>query len=241
MLRAVVAVLLLANLAFWAWSEGLLEPVGLVPTHERDPQRLNLQINPDAVQVLAPAAASAALRAAEAAARAPAAVARPVVQCLDAGPFSASAIDAAERAMAAASLPAGSWARTRHEAAPQYAVVLGPFGNREALQKKSDELGRLNLPVEALDLPGDGPGAAPQPGFALGRYATRSAADAALVGLGQRGVRTARVTQLKPSSIDSRLRVEHATPALVERLRALNSAALGAGFGPCAAAAPASR
>ena len=217
MLRALVAVLLLANLAFWAWSEGLLEPVGLVPTHERDPQRLNLQINPDAVQVLAPAAA----------------VARPVVQCLDAGPFSASAIDAAERAMAAASLPAGSWARTRHEAAPQYAVVLGPFGNREALQKKQEELGRLRLPVEAVELPGDGAGATPQPGFALGRYANRAAADNALAAFSLRGARTARVTQLKPAPGESRLRADHLTPAQAAQLRALSGAALGAGFAPC--------
>ena len=234
MLRALVVLLVLANLVFWAWTEGLLAPLGLAPTSQRNPARLALQVQPEAVRVLPPEAARAALAAAtEVASTTPA---RGALQCLEAGPFSAAAIVAAEQALAAAALPAGSWVRAPHEGAPQYAIVLGPFGNREALQKKQDELERLRLPVEAVDLPGDGAGATPQPGCALGRHASRAAADAALAALNLRGVRTARVTLLKPAPGESRLRVAHATPALAEQLRALSGAALGAGFVPCAPA-----
>lgn len=231
MLRALVVLLLLANLAFWAWTEGLLAPVGLMPTSQRDPARLELQVQPDAVRVLSADAARAALAAT---AEAPA---RGATQCLEAGPFSTASIVAAEQALVAAGWPAGSWVRTPHEGAPQYAVVLGPFGNREALQKKQDELGRLRLEFETVDLPGDGGSATPQPGFALGRYANRTAADTALAAFSLRGVRTARVTSLKPAPGDSRLRADPLTPAQAEQLRALSGAALGAGFVPCAAPA----
>lgn len=237
MLRALVVLLLLANLVFWTWTEGLLAPLGLAPTSQRNPARLELQVQPEAVRVLAPEAARAALAAAaDTASTAPA---RGSLQCLEAGPFSAAAIVAAEQALVAAAVPAGSWVRAPHEGAPPYAVVLGPFGNREALQKKQDELERLRLPLEAVDLPGDGAGATPQPGFALGHYASRAAAEAALAALNVRGVRTARVMLLKPAPGESRLRVAHATPALAEQLRALSGAALGAGFVPCATPAAA--
>lgn len=233
MLRALVAVLLLANLAFWAWSAGTLEGIGLGPARERDPARLTQQVQPDAVRVLPPTAAVAALSAASAAQGSGAALA-----CLEAGPFAPTTIDAAERALAAAALPEGLWLRTNHELAAQFAVVLGPFGNREALLKKREELSRLRVPLEPLDLPGDGAGTSAQPGFALGRYDNADAAQAALAAFSQRGVRTARVTLLRPASSESRLRVDAATPVQAAQLRALSGAALAGGFAPCAAAAP---
>lgn len=235
MLRALVAVLLLANLAFWAWSAGTLEGIGLGPARERDPARLTQQVQPDAVRVLPPNAAVAALSAASAASAAQGSGA--ALACLEAGPFAPTTIDAAERALAAAALPEGLWLRTNHELAAQFAVVLGPFGNRDALLKKREELSRLRVPLEPLDLPGDGPGTSAQPGFALGRYDNADAAQAALAGFSQRGVRTARVTLLRPASSESRLRVDAATPVQAAQLRALSGAALAGGFAPCATAA----
>ncbi len=235
MLRASVVALLLANLAFWAWSTGALESLGWAPARERDPTRLAQQMQPDAVRVLSPTAATAALSAS-----APGhAVARSPLLCLEAGPFAPGAIEVAEQALAAAILPEGGWVRTNRSLAASYAVVLGPFGNRDALRKKREEIGRLRLPFEALDLPGDGAGAAPQPGFALGRYESRDAAEAALTAFNQRGVRTARVALLRPASSESRLRVEYATPAQAEQLRALSGGAFGAGFAACATPAQA--
>jgi len=234
MLRALVALLLLANLCFWAWSAGALEGIGLAPARERDPTRLTQQIQPEAVHVLTPAAAVAAMRAASAASAPKTPVA---FVCLEAGPFESAAIEAAEQALAEAALPDGSWVRTTHDIATQFAVVLGPFSTRDELQRKREELGRLRLPFEILDLPGDGTSAAPQSGLALGRYDSRIAADGALASLGQRGARGGRVIVLRPASSQSRIRFENATPAQAAQLRALNSAALGAGFWPCAVAA----
>ena len=90
-MRALVALLLLANLLFLALAQGWLQPAaGLWPQQEREPQRLAAQLHPEIVRVLPPAAA-------------------PV--CLQAGPFGAAQAEAAEAALAQAQLPAGSWRR----------------------------------------------------------------------------------------------------------------------------------
>lgn len=236
MLRALVVLLVLANLGFWAWSTGALEIVGLAPVRERDPARLAQQVRPDAVRVLARAEAAAALRAASASSPGgkPAAAS---LQCLEAGPFASTAVEAAESVLAAA-LPAGSWVRTSKDVAAQYAVVLGPFAGSDAQQKKAEELGRLRVTFEELILPADGAGlGGGRRGFALGRYDSRAAAEAALAGFSERGVRTARVAVLREAISESRLRIDNASPTLTEKARAISAAALGSGFAPCAAVA----
>jgi hypothetical protein len=240
MLRALVALLLLANLAFWAWSAGALDGLGLGPTSEREPQRLALQVQPDAVRVLQPAAATAALAAAATPRAGSGSAERGTWVCLEAGPFAAAAVEAAERALAAAALPDGAWVRTSQDVAAQYAIVLGPFATADAASRKRDELGRLKVTFEALDLPAEGGGAKPQPGLALGRYESRNAADAALARFRQRGVQAARVALLRQAGSESRLRVENASPAQAGQLRVLSAPALGAGFAPCTAT-PAAR
>jgi hypothetical protein len=234
MLRALVVLLLLANLGFWAWSAGALEFIGLAPVRERDPARRSQQVRPEAVRLLTPAEAAAVGRAASAA---PVGSRLAVASvCLEAGPFSPVAVEAAERVLATA-LPAGSWVRRSQDIAAQYAVVLGPFASREALQQKAGELGRVRVTFEETLLPSEGAGVGgAQRGFALGRYDTRTAAEAALAGFSTRGVRTARVALLRESGSETRLRIDNASPALAEQARAI-SAALGAGFAPCAAAA----
>jgi hypothetical protein len=235
MLRALVVLLVLANLGFWAWSTGALEIVGLAPARERDPARLAQQVRPDAVRVLARAEAAAALRAASASS--PGGKPAATLQCLEAGPFAATAVEAAESVLAAA-LPAGSWVRTSKDVAAQYAIVLGPFAGSDAQQKKAEELGRLRVTFEELNLPADGAGlGGGRRGFALGRYDSRAAAEAALAGFSERGVRTARVAVLREAGSESRLRIDNASPTLAEKARAISAAALGSGFAPCATGA----
>ncbi|MES2957250.1 MAG: SPOR domain-containing protein [Pseudomonadota bacterium] len=232
MLRTLVALLLVANLAFWAWSGGALQAIGLGPAQERDPSRAAQQIRPEAVRVLPPGPAAAT-----AAPPGPASAASGVVgsalQCLEAGPFAAGAVEVAERALATAGLPEGSWVRVTQDIGALHAVVLGPYGNGDALQKKREELGRLRMPFELLDLPADGAPATSQPGLALGRYDSRAAADTALAAFNQRGVRTARVVQLRPAGSENRLRVQAASMTQAAQLRTLGALASGVGFSPC--------
>jgi hypothetical protein len=65
MLRAVLVILLLANLLFWGWREGVFASLGMAPTPIREPQRLQQQVAPERVRLLpltpaGPAASSAA-------------------------------------------------------------------------------------------------------------------------------------------------------------------------------------
>ena len=82
MLRALLALLLLANAAFYAWSQNWLSPRLAGPRPEvREPERLQAQQRPELITVMTPKAASAALAAA---------VGETEV-CLEAGPFSSDA------------------------------------------------------------------------------------------------------------------------------------------------------
>lgn len=237
MLRILVVALALANVLVWLWSADMLEGLGWAPVRERDPTRLSQQVRPDAVRVVAPTAVTAAAIAAPAPSAPASAVMRSAMVCLEIGPFTGAAIDKAEAALAAAALPEGSWVRTTEELPALYAVVLGPFDNRDALQKKREELARLKLPFDALDLLANG-GTATRPGLSLGRYDSRGLAEAALAAFTQRGVRTARVSLLRAAGSESRLRIEGATPAQVAQLRALSTGPLAAGFASCATPAP---
>jgi len=126
MLRTLVVLLLVANGAFFAWSQGWLDAVTGSARGEREPARLAAQVRPDDVKLLSPRAASAALAAA--------ATGGPV--CLEAGPFTGAELEAAERRLA--TLPPGSWSR-----------VTGPAG---ATLLRIDSADRaLRAQLEALN------------------------------------------------------------------------------------------
>jgi len=220
MLRALVVVLLLANAGFLAWSQGWLDAyVSVRALGEREPERLQRQLRPETLRLLPASAASAALAAATAGAH--------LTSCLEAGPFDAAGVAAAEQALAA--LPAGSWARISSERPGSWAVYMGRFAEREGLQKKEDELRRLRLSYEEVTAPPE-----LAPGLSLGRFGSPQAAEAALAGFTQRGVRTARVAQLAAPAPQHALRVEQADAALAAQLAMLHDPALGEGFRPCA-------
>ena len=50
--RAVVLLLLCANLLFWAWSSGWLAGLGWAPSTESEPQRIDQQVTPYKLQLL---------------------------------------------------------------------------------------------------------------------------------------------------------------------------------------------
>jgi hypothetical protein len=225
-LRVLALLLLLANLGFFAWTQGWLDGVVSVPARgDREPERLAREFQPQRVRILAPEEAAAAMAAS---APMPAAA----LTCLEAGPFTPAEARAAETLLQAA-LPAGSWARRSVEQPGSWIVYLGRFTAADALQKKIAELHRLSTPFEELQSPPE-----LAPGLSLGRFDNRPMADRALELLGQRGVRTARVVALAEPATTTLLRVEHADPALALELAALGGdikgQPLGKAFGPCA-------
>lgn len=54
MLRWTLALIVIANLLFWAWSQHWLAPLGLAPMTDGEPYRLQEQLHPEAI-VLRPA------------------------------------------------------------------------------------------------------------------------------------------------------------------------------------------
>jgi hypothetical protein len=231
MLRWIVLAALLANLAYWAWGRGTLSGLGLVPTAERDTARLQQQQRPELVRVLSPNAVPAPRSTPTGPAAVPADA--PVTassSCFESAPLAATAIDAAEQA-AAGALPPGAVTRVTHTLPAEHVVAIGPLSSRDAVRKKVEEIDRLRLPHEAAKLPGDREASH----LLLGRYDSAAAAQAALLGFSQKGVRTARVVLTREAGNELRLRVDAASAEQAEALRALKHPALGdAGFAPCA-------
>jgi hypothetical protein len=220
MLRAIVLLLLLANLGFYAWTQGQLDGVvGVRAQGDREPERLARQVRADSVHILPAGATSAP-------AGSPG---EPALACLEAGPYTPAQIASAESALQGA-LPPGSWSSVRNELPAVWMVYMGKYPNREGLQKKEDELKRMKVPYEELRN-------APEfeVGLSLGRFDNKDTADKALAELTQRGVRTARVAQLSAPGVSHTLRIPRADDALWAQVMALKSdALLGRPFGSCA-------
>jgi len=56
--RNAFLILVLINLLFWAWTQGYLRLLGLGPRIVEEPQRLQQQVQPEALQIKAPASAA---------------------------------------------------------------------------------------------------------------------------------------------------------------------------------------
>lgn len=231
MLRVLVVFLLLANLAFYAWTQGWLTSItGVGPQGDRDPARLQRQVRPEVVRVLPPEAASAAPAASGAETTTSAAAATTALACLDAGPYSATDLPQAETVLKAA-LPAGAWSVLNSERPGVWLIYMGKYANREAMDKKVGELKRFSVNYEEVRNSPD-----LELGLALGRYDNRSLADERLAELVKRGIRTARVINITPPAPMHTLRVLQADGNLQRTLNSLKDKLPGTrGFAPCPA------
>jgi hypothetical protein len=231
-MRALLVALAAANVLVLAWSLNWL-PFFSLP-REREPERLQRQVRPEAVQLITPSAASAALQAA-AAQRAPGGVtAAPgtdggATVCLEAGPFAASEVAAAERALRDLKLTNLEWTQQRSERGGSYIVYHGRFADNAALQRRRAELQRQQISAEPVTSSPD-----LEPGLSFGRFDTRAAADAALAQIQQQGVRPSRVVTINTPVIVTLLRVERADGPMAARLTQLSLPPAGSGFRPCA-------
>ena len=217
MIGRLVLLLLAANLAWLAWSQGWLRPLGLAPAVHGEPERLQRQLRPDALTLRAPDGRAPTPRAA--AASAPAAATPPAVTepgasasapvegvCLQAGSFDEAQAEALRRA-ASASLPAGSWRIEPVQLPGRWMVYIGKLADAEAVRAKRAEL-------RALGVDTDRPGTALEPGLSLGRFPTEEAAERGLDQLTRKGVRTARVLQERRDTPAYLLRLPAADAAL---------------------------
>ncbi|PKO40098.1 MAG: hypothetical protein CVU30_17590 [Betaproteobacteria bacterium HGW-Betaproteobacteria-3] len=221
MLRALILVLVLANTAYFAWSQGLLRAWGLAPAPQSEPQRVAQQIQPESLRLVA--AASAPRGTVPTPAPAPVAV----TQCVVAGPFEdAPSLAPLEEALRT-SLPTTVWTLERLDEPARWIVYMGRYTDPETLRKKRAELAALKLPVEAVR------SAALAPGLVLGAFNTEAAAVSALERLVSKGVRTARVVREYAAGQRQLLRLPTLDPALRPQLDTLAPLLAGQPFRPC--------
>jgi hypothetical protein len=136
--------------------------------------------------------------------------------CVEAGPFQGNEYPSVETAIKKLLKP-GSW-QTQSVAVPGlWLVYMGPYPDDDQLDKKQTELRRIRgLNFEEVRTP-----ASLAQGISLGRYNQEAEAEAALVQLRNRGVRTARVVNARPAMIVQLLRVPEADEATQVRLTTL--------------------
>ena len=180
-MRALFLVLLLANLALYAWWR-----YG-APADAADPAPLSRQIAPDKLKVVAPAnlpPVSAAKPPPASALPAPAGA----VSCLEWGSFTVADAPRAEQALEPLGLGARLAQRRSDEPAGWW-VFIPPQSNRQGALRKAAELKQLGV-EDYFIVQEEG---AHRWALSLGVFRTEEAAQARLAALRGQGVRTARV------------------------------------------------
>ena len=244
MLRIAVWLLLIANAAYFAWTQGYLAPLGLAPVEQTEPERLQAQIKPEALRLLngprpetplqapAPAVSAPAPEPAtsEPVARTETAALNPpppvaVTRCWVAGGFTPPQADALRTALNASGLPRSSWQLSEARTGGRWVVYMGRY-NDEQLDKKRAELRLLDVPFRTLPPPLG-------PGLALGTYSTEEAAQQGLKDVGKQGVRTARVVQERAEGVAWTLRLPAITDAQRDTVTGLGAAMAGKRLQSC--------
>ena len=208
MLRLLVLLLLLANGLYYGWTQGFFKTYGWAPAETSEPHRLQQQIKPEALSVLASDSTQAS-NLDKSSTNLP-------TECLKSAWMEEGRLDGVRRALSV--LPAGTWQVEGVTEPARWSVYMGKFPNPEAQAKKRAELERMNLklvPVQNLEL---------EPGLSLGGYGTQSQAEEALAVLQKRGVRTARVVLERDAAKGGVLTLSSVDDALRARLDALKPA-----------------
>lgn len=226
MLRLLVLALLLANGAYFAWSQGLLRGYGFAPAAQSEPQRMAQQLRPDGLRILK-ADESRRIDAASPVAQpaVPTASANPP-ECLQAGTFT-DIQTAALRNRLQSALPANAWLLHPVVDPARWIVYMGKYPTADALAKKRAELASLNLKFEPLNNP------ALEIGLSLGGFQTQAAANAALANLNRRGVRTARVVLERAEVRGTMLKIPAADDAVKALLEEFKTALAGKPLRSC--------
>ena len=244
MLRWVITLLVLANAGFYAWTHGHLAPLGFAPTDQREPERLQAQIQPEAMRLLnapeppkpAPRAEapletpveSAAVESTAPHAPAPASEPQlPPTSCWFANGFTSAQIEPLKQQVLDLALPKGSWRVQETRSGGRWVVYMGRY-NDELMGKKKEELRELKVEFRTLSEPPLGPG------LALGTFSTEAAAEQGLENVARKGVRSARVAKDREESVSYTLRLSEVTAEEREAVLGLGPEILaGKSLQPC--------
>jgi hypothetical protein len=217
MLRLTVLLLLLANAAYFGWSQGVLAAWGLAPAQQSEPQRLGQQIKPENLRILSGEESRRLDAAAAPAPKAP--------ECLQAGLLDEAQAGRLKQALEP--WPAGSWQFEPVVEPVHWIVYLGKYPNVESVMRKKAELRQTGITFEDLSNP------ALEPGLSLGGFASEAQATQQLEALAQRGVRSAKVVQERPETRGQMLKLPAVDDSLKPRLEELRAALSGKNLRPC--------
>jgi hypothetical protein len=216
-MRALFLLLLLANLAFFAWARYLVQPDA-----GSDAQPLSRQIDPQKLPIVAPAPAH---RAAAAARAAPVAA---TADCVEWGSFTLTDLPAARKLLEPLALGARLSERQVEETANWW-VYIPPQGDRQGAQRKGDELKALG--EDDFFVVQDA--GSYQWSISLGVFRSEAAAQARLAELKAKGVRSAQVGARVSQVPKVWLRVGDTDAALRARLGAVAQSIQGSELRDC--------
>lgn len=204
-MRALFLVLVLANLAFFAWARYGSPPDA---TAELAPR----QIDPEKLRIMTPAELAAPV-----AARKPQASQPPVaasLKCMEWGSFTVADALRAEKALEPLTLGA-RLAHRRTEELAAWWVFMPSQASRQGAQKKAAELKALGI-EEYFIVQDEG---AFRWALSLGVFRSEEAAQARLAALRERGVRTAQIGARETVVPKVWLQVKSVDPALEAKLK----------------------
>ena len=228
-MRAFFLLVLLANLAFFAWANFFSEP-----DTQSDPRPLSRQIAPEKLRVLPSTIAGRTL---------PGTPVKPAVEtpgpqasaektaCLELGAFSAADVVRASEALAPLSLGARLAQRQVDDTATWW-VFIPPRGSKQDAQKKAAELKARGV-NEYFILQDEGP---LRYALSLGVFKTEAAATSRLEALRAKGVRTAQVGARETALQKTYFQVRGVDEALAAKMRELAQSFTGSELRECAPA-----
>jgi hypothetical protein len=214
MLRRLLLLLLLANALLGArqlgWLDGLFGPGAA--EREREPQRLEAQVAPEALQVLSPAALARRT---------------PPPTCLEIGPLVGAELAQAEAGLRQL-MPEGGWSQISRERPGSWMVYMGRYNSKVTMERRADELRKREIAFEEVrDMPEY------EPGFLFGRYASEADANALRNRLQAQKVRFARVVRLEPPSTTHVLRIPKADAEMQQKAAAMGELVKGKALHNC--------
>jgi hypothetical protein len=195
MLRALVVVLLLANLLILAWRQGWIN------TGNPAPSRLEQQVRPEQLKLLGQQAASQLNK----------------LACVELGPLEGDeALRQTTAVLNRVGLTAGSWQAQSSASGGLWALATIKMPNKEFQARKEDTYRSARIPFEPLQgFPEE------QPTLVLSRHDSEAAAQAALEAMSKRNYKGIRVLRLQAPSQQTVVRVPRLDGLQLSRLDAV--------------------
>ena len=210
--RLTFFLLVFANLIFFAWGQGYFG----AEDPNREPDRLNQQLQPEKLRLLAVASAPAP---------APGTPKPGDLACRIVGGLSMANAET----LKTAALAAGTEAQLTPQIEPVlHLVVISDLANAAAAEKKGAELKRFGVgDHETVALDGG------RQEIVLGRFSSEEAAKDFLLGLNKRGIKSARVDPRDQPPVKARVELRGTPGALLQQLPQLIAPYADASLSDC--------